>query len=95
MSIDAAYVRKVVAAEAQKTPLQIQCVPRKVEPAEAFFVSLANMLLAGLLLMWGLRAAHFAYPQIPAAGYVDSCFVILGLNALGAALGWARVGVIR
>lgn len=95
MTVDAKAVRALVAQEAAKAPLQIQLVPRKMEPAEAFIVGLANFLLAGLLLMWGLRALHEMFPAVPAAGYLDSVFVILGANAVGAALGMTRVGVVR
>ena len=88
-------LRTLIAEEADKIPLRIQLVPRKHEPAEVIIGALANLLLGGLLLMWGLRAAHQLFEAVPAAGYVDSVFLIAGLNALGSALGWARMGAIR
>lgn len=95
MTVDAKAVRALVAEEAQKVPLQIQVVPRKMEPTEALIVGLANFLLAGLMFMWGLRALHEMFPAVPAAGYLDCTFAILGANAVGAALGMTRIGVLR
>jgi len=88
-------LRTLIAEEADKQPLRIQMVPRKHEPAEVLIGAVLNLLIGGLLLMWGMRAAHQLFEAVPAAGYVDSVFLIAGLNALGSAVGWARMGAIR
>jgi hypothetical protein len=95
MTVDAKAVRALVAEEAAKQPLLIQLVPRKLEPGEALIAALFNWGIAGALLMFGLRAGHEVLQVVPAAGYLDSLFVIGGANAVGAALGWTKVGVVR
>lgn len=88
-------LRALVAEEADKQPLRVQVVRREPDTAERVAMSIFNLLLAGLLLMWGLRAANEWFEVVPAGGYVNCVMVILGLNALGAALGWARCGIVR
>jgi len=88
-------LRTLIAAEADKMPLRIQLVKPKPEAAEVLAGALLNLLIGGVLLMWGLRAAHQLFEAVPAAGYVDSVFLIAGLNALGSAVGLARMGAIR
>jgi hypothetical protein len=95
MTFNEKSVRALVAEEAEKQPLRVLVVRPKVDFAPAMLMSICNMLVAGLMLMWGLRALHELFEVVPAGGYVDSVFVIMGANALGAAFGWSSVAVIK
>jgi len=95
MTFNEKSVRALIAEEAEKQPLRVQLIHRKVEFAPAMLMSVFNMLVAGLMLMWGLRALHELFDAVPAGGYVDSVFIVMGANALGAALGWSSVAVIK
>jgi len=95
MTFNEKSVRALVAEEAEKQPLRVKLIRDKPSTGEVWAMGVLNMLLAGLLLMWGMRAAHNLFPGVPAGGYVDTVFVILGCNAIGAAFGWTPVGVIK
>lgn len=90
MTTDSKAIRALIAEEADKQPLRIQFVRPKPEPAEVFIGAMISILGGGGLLMFGLQAAHHVWPSIPAAGYADCVFLVVGLQALGASLGLSR-----
>jgi len=87
---DTKELRKLVAAEADKQPLRIQIVKPKPDLVEQFLIGVGSVLLLGVLLMFGFQAANHLWPAVPAAGYADSVFLVVGMQALGSALGWHR-----
>jgi len=97
MTFDEKAVRAMVAQEAQKQPLRVQMVHNNTPEVVggAIVMSTINLFIAGLWLMLGFKAAHYLVSAVPPAGYVDSVMLVFGFNALGAALGWTQVGVLR
>lgn len=88
-------LRAAVAAEAEKSPIRVQLMRPHHDIGEVLAGSLVNLLLGGVMLMCGFRAAHQLWPVIPAAGYVDCVFLHVGLQAFGWAVGLLRAGFTR
>lgn len=87
MTVDEKALRALVADEADKQPLRIQIVRKKPEPGEAFLVAMVLIFGFSMLLMVGFRAAHNVWPGVPAAGYLDSLGLVLGMSAVSFGLG--------
>lgn len=91
---DTREIRRLVSEEADKQPLRIQIVrPKPDDLVQYLLIGVSSMLLVGVLLMFGFRAANHLWPEVPAAGYADCVFLVVGMQAVGLSLGWHRSGL--
>jgi hypothetical protein len=94
VTVDEKALRALIAEEADKQPLRIQIVRKKLEPGAQFMLSMITIFGFAALLMVGFRAAHNLWPGVPAAGFLDSLGLVLGMSAISFALGpnsrWLR-----
>lgn len=86
-TIDEKALRALVAQEADKQPLRIQIVRKKLDPGEHFVLSTITIFGFSGLLMVGFRAAHNVWPAVPGVGFLDSVGLFLGMTAISFALG--------
>ena len=69
---------------------RVVLMKQKDQPSKALenvFDTLVGLFLGAYFLMIGFRAGHELWPAIPAAGYITSFGLALGLQAFGAMLG--------
>jgi hypothetical protein len=74
--------------------LRVQPVPpESASRQDVVTLALAGIvgtLANGFLLMVALGAAHRVWPQVPAAGYLDSVLMCFGLSAVGSMVRGSR-----